>query len=79
MLLPSRFSRALAAAVLLTATAAGAQSYPAKPVRVLVGFPPGAGVDITTRLFTPKLAEALEYFAITDDGTATASSPSNNV
>lgn len=75
MLLPSRFSRALAAAVLLTATAAGAQTtstssgqaYPAKPIRVLVGFPPGAGVDITTRLFTPKLAEALGQPFVVDN------------
>ena len=60
MPLVSRFSRALAATALAFATAiVCAQSYPVKPVRVLVGFPPGAGVDITTRLFTPKLAEAL--------------------
>jgi tripartite-type tricarboxylate transporter receptor subunit TctC len=68
MLLPSRFSRALAATVLLlTVAAAGAQTYPAKPVRVLVGFPPGAGVDITTRLFTPKLAEALGQPFVVDN------------
>src|SRR5215471_11790309 len=35
-----------------------AQPYPAKPVRVIVNFPPGAGVDITTRLVTTKLADA---------------------
>jgi tripartite-type tricarboxylate transporter receptor subunit TctC len=75
MLLPSRFSQSLAAAVLLIAATAGAQTtstgsgqaYPVKPVRVLVGFPPGAGVDITTRLFTPRLAEALGQPFIVDN------------
>lgn len=38
---------------------ANAQPYPARPVRVIVPFPPGAGVDITTRLFAPRLSEAL--------------------
>jgi tripartite-type tricarboxylate transporter receptor subunit TctC len=68
MPLVSRFSRALAAAALAFATAiVCAQSYPVKPVRVLVGFPPGAGVDITTRLFTPKLAEALGQPFVVDN------------
>lgn len=38
---------------------ANAQSYPGRPVRVIVPFPPGAGVDITTRLFAPRLSETL--------------------
>jgi tripartite-type tricarboxylate transporter receptor subunit TctC len=57
----------LAAAFALAAPAVRAQSYPVKPVRVLVGFPPGAGVDITTRLFTPRLAEALGQPFVVDN------------
>jgi tripartite-type tricarboxylate transporter receptor subunit TctC len=51
----------------LTCAAAGAQSYPAKPVRIIVPFPPGAGVDITTRLVIPKLAEAFGQQFIADN------------
>jgi len=33
--------------------------YPAKPVRLLVGFPPGGGIDFTGRLLAPLLADGL--------------------
>lgn len=36
-----------------------AQTYPSRPVRVLVGFPPGGGTDIMARVLTPRLAEYL--------------------
>ena len=49
------------------AAIAGAQAYPTKPVRVIVPFPTGAGADITARIFTPKLAEALGQQFIVDN------------
>jgi tripartite-type tricarboxylate transporter receptor subunit TctC len=55
----------LALACALFACPAAAQPYPAKPVRVILGFPPGAGVDITTRLVTAKMSESLgRQFAV---------------
>lgn len=44
-----------------------AQGYPAKPIRVLVGFTPGAGVDIAVRLIAPKMSETLGQSLIVDN------------
>src|SRR5262249_48632855 len=36
-----------------------AQGYPARPVRLVVPFPPGGSVDVVARALTPKLTERL--------------------
>src|SRR5882672_3151793 len=36
-----------------------AQSYPARPVRLVVPFPPGGSVDVVARALTPKLSERI--------------------
>src|SRR5688572_32562737 len=52
--------RALAALLLCFSTlAATAQTYPSRPVRMLVGFPPGGGTDILARVLAPRLSEYL--------------------
>jgi tripartite-type tricarboxylate transporter receptor subunit TctC len=48
-----------AAALLAAAPLACAQSYPAKPVRVIVGFPAGNSPDMITRLTSQFLSERL--------------------
>jgi tripartite-type tricarboxylate transporter receptor subunit TctC len=56
-----RFLRLVSGAVVLPAVSriATAQTYPTRPVRLIVGFPPGGGHDITARLITLWLSERL--------------------
>src|SRR5262249_55632108 len=48
-----------AAALPLVSRIARAQSYPTRPVRLMVGFPPGGGVDLTARPVGQWLSERL--------------------
>lgn len=49
----------LAAMLLVFASIAPAQNWPARQIRVVVPFVPGGGTDILTRLIAPKLSAAL--------------------
>ncbi len=48
-----------ALAVLGIAAPAGAQSYPARPVKIVSPFPPGSAIDIISRIVADKLTPAL--------------------
>ena len=43
----------------LVFSSAIAQAYPAKPIKIIVPFPPGASLDIMSRLVGPKISERL--------------------
>ena len=49
-----------------TGTAA-ADSYPTKPIRMLVGFPAGGGADVVARIMGPRLSEAMGQQIIVDN------------
>jgi tripartite-type tricarboxylate transporter receptor subunit TctC len=52
----------------LTGAAAWSQgSYPAKPIRLIVPWPPGGGADVLSRMLSPKLSEGLGQQIIVDN------------
>ena len=57
----------LIAATLLFATGAGAQSFPAKPVRIIIPFAPGGAVDTVGRMVGQKLGEAWKQAVVVEN------------
>ncbi len=47
--------------------AALAQAYPAKPIRVIIPFPPGEAADIIARLLSPVMAERMGQQIVIDN------------
>lgn len=56
-----------AAAALTIGLPATAQEYPAKPVRIVIGFPPGGATDLVARLMAPKYTGLLKQQFIVDN------------
>jgi len=66
MFVPGSGSR-LAAVFLLACGTALAQSYPTKPIRIVVPFGPGGVADITARVVSQKMGESLAQQLIVDN------------
>jgi tripartite-type tricarboxylate transporter receptor subunit TctC len=60
-------SKALAFAVCVAATDAAAQTYPTKPVRLIVPWSAGSGTDLMSRSFAARLSDALGQQVILDN------------
>jgi tripartite-type tricarboxylate transporter receptor subunit TctC len=57
----------LFAPLVLVTSGAAAQPYPSKPIRFLVPYAPGAGVDITARTLSAKLTERWSQQVLVDN------------
>jgi tripartite-type tricarboxylate transporter receptor subunit TctC len=58
---------ALAAAACTLSLPASAQTYPDRPLRIIVPFPPGGGTDILARLVARRLTEALGQAVVVEN------------
>jgi tripartite-type tricarboxylate transporter receptor subunit TctC len=54
-------------AVALSGPAAGAAEYPSRPIRIVIPYPPGGGIDIPIRALAPMLAERLGQPLVLDN------------
>ena len=68
----SRRAFLASASASLLAAPAQAQSYPTQTIRIIAGFPPGGGIDISARLMTDPLKNALGQTVIVENRTGAA-------
>src|SRR6266446_4235291 len=59
--------KACALAALAISASAQAQVYPAKPIRMIVAYPPGGGTDIVGRMVAQKLGESLGQSVVVEN------------
>jgi tripartite-type tricarboxylate transporter receptor subunit TctC len=62
-----KFASSVLAAATLVAGSVCAQSFPSKPVRIVIAFPAGGGTDIVARLMQPKLTEMWGHQVLVDN------------
>jgi tripartite-type tricarboxylate transporter receptor subunit TctC len=56
-----------AVAALLAVCTASAQTFPGRPIRMLVGYAPGGGADVLARLLAVRLADAAGQQVVVDN------------
>jgi tripartite-type tricarboxylate transporter receptor subunit TctC len=64
---PTARLAAFAATLALASTAAFAQQYPAKPVRIIVPFPPGGSADLVARTVGQKFTENTKQAVVVEN------------
>ena len=57
----------VAVVAVLGAACAHAQTYPSKPIRFVLPFPPGGGTDALARILSPRLSERLGQSIVIDN------------
>ena len=62
-----------AALIGLATLAQAADDYPTRPVRIVVGFGPGATIDVTARVLAPKLGAAFNQQFVVENKTGAGS------
>jgi len=69
----SHFLRSVLAAALFATTATvAAQTFPERPIRMVVGFPPGGGVDLAARIVAEGMSKALGQTIVVENRSGAA-------
>ncbi len=55
------------AIAVMASTGTVAQSYPTRPVRMVLGYPPGGGIDVSARILAPRLSELWGQQVVVDN------------
>lgn len=67
------------AAVCAVPASLSAQPYPARPIRMVVGFPPGGAADILARITGAKLADSMRQQVVVDNRTGAGSAIASEI